>query len=82
MQKGPLSQERRAIHAERVRAGQALARAVGKLGRPRRYTDAMIREAMRRHESGETWAATAAALSISLETLYARVRKLRRARWT
>jgi DNA invertase Pin-like site-specific DNA recombinase len=79
VQKGPLSKEMHAIHGERVRAGQARARAEGKpAGRPGLYSDALIREAIRRHDKGETWAAAAAALGISVDWLYARVRKLRR----
>lgn len=79
MQKGPLSKEMHAAHSQRVRAGQARARAAGKIaGRPGTYTDAMVRDAMRRHDSGETWAEAASAVGISIDRLYARVRQLRR----
>ena len=66
-------------HSEVVRAGQAKARAAGRaFGRPTSYSDALIREAVRRHDSGETWAAAATAVGISVDWLYARLRKLRR----
>ena len=79
MQKGPLSKEMHATHGERVRAGQARAKAAGKIaGRPGLYSDALIREAIRRHDRGETWAAAAAAVGISVDWLYVRLRKLRR----
>jgi DNA invertase Pin-like site-specific DNA recombinase len=79
VQKGPLSKEMHTIHGERVRAGQARAMAEGKFaGRPGLYSDALIREAIRRHDSGETWAAVASMVGISVDRLYARVRKLRR----
>jgi DNA invertase Pin-like site-specific DNA recombinase len=79
VQKGPLSKEMHTIHGERVRAGQARARAEGKFaGRPGLYSDALIREAIRRHDNGETWAAVASMVGISVDRLYARVRKLRR----
>jgi DNA invertase Pin-like site-specific DNA recombinase len=76
VQKKPLSKE---LHGQLIRAGQARARAEGRLGgRPLVYQDVLIRDAIRRHEAGETWAAAAAALGISLENLYTRLRKLRR----
>jgi DNA invertase Pin-like site-specific DNA recombinase len=79
VQKGPLSKEMHAIHGERVRAGQARARAEGKFaGRPGLYSDEVIREAIHRHDRGETWAAVATTVGISIDRLYARVRKLRR----
>jgi DNA invertase Pin-like site-specific DNA recombinase len=78
VQKEPLSKE---LHtrSELIRVGQAKARVAGRVGgRRARYPDAVIREAIRRHDSGETWAAAATALGISVDWLYARVRKLRR----
>lgn len=78
MQKEPLSKD---LHTrgELIRIGQARARAAGRVGgRRTMYPDAVIREAIRRHDSGETWAAAATALGMSVDWLYARVRKLRR----
>lgn len=66
-------------HSRQTRAGLARARAAGRIGGRRIvYPDAVIREAIRRHESGQTWAAAAAAIGISVWWLYARVRELRR----
>ena len=66
-------------HSELIRAGQAKARVAGRVGGRRvTYPEALIRQAIRRHDSGETWAAIAASLRISDTWLYARVSKLRR----
>jgi DNA invertase Pin-like site-specific DNA recombinase len=63
---------------DRIRAGQARARANGRIfGRRQLYTDEQIREAVRLHEAGATWPAAAAAIGISPQQLYTRVRKLR-----
>lgn len=71
--------EKRRLQSDLVRIGQARARAEGRFpGRPSRYSDALIGEAIRRHDSGEPWAAIAAGLSISEPWLYARVSKFRK----
>lgn len=79
MQKEPLSKLSKELHSELIRAGQAKARVAGRVGgRRTTYPDTLIREAIHRHDSGETWAAVADALGISLDRLYARVRQLKR----
>lgn len=67
------------MRSAQIRVGQIRARAHGRVGGRRIvYSDAAIREAIRLHDSGATWAAAAAAVGISVENLYTRLRKLRR----
>lgn len=75
---GVIADFEREIGRERTLAGLARARAEGRLGgRPPRFTDEQIGEALAVRRSGRSWAAAASSIGISIPSLHRRAKALR-----